>query len=296
MITVFLRGGLGNQMFQYVVGLQLAKKNSTPLVLDTTFLNDRFPRKEFTYRTFDLDIFTLQPQFTLLSKVSSIFPVSGLWAGIDLAWIKLRNMLHLQKFLQEKEAHVFDPGVVSATGNVLLYGYWQNEKYFSDIENEVRAAFQFRYPLDDYANQLRNEILSSESVAVCSRRGDFVQFTSARKLMGDTNLSYYDRAISYINEHVKNPRYFVFADDIEFCKKHLNLPPSTVYIAKLGPKWSFHLELMSLCKHSIIANSTFYWWGAWLNQYKNKIVIAPSRWYADREKQPEIVPKSWIKI
>lgn len=298
MITVFLRGGLGNQMFQYAAGLHLAKRNQASLALDVAYLNDRWPRKEFTYRTLDLDIFGIKPRFTLLSRVSNHFPVPGLWAALDFAGIQLREALILQTVVREREPNTFDPEVLKVGGSVLLFGYWQNEKYFKEIESDIREAFQFKIPLDDYAQKLKKEIESSESVALCVRRGDYVQHQSAKALMGDTNVDYYAKAIAHINERVKSPRYFVFTadDDIEFCKQTLNVPANTVYIGKLDPKWSFHLELMSLCRHSIIANSTFYWWGAWLNPHKNKTVIAPARWYADREKQPDIIPKSWITL
>lgn len=296
MITVLLRGGLGNQMFQYAAGLGLAIKNNVPLALDTTVLNDRFPRKEFTYRTFDLDLFTLSPRFTTLSRISSNVPVPGLWAGLDLAGIGARKILRVQKVIFEKEPHVFDPVISATIGDIMLIGRWQNEKYFSDIESDIREAFQFRYPLEGRAKELKEEIVSSQSVALCVRRGDFVNFESVKEMMGDTNVSYYNRAVAYINKRVKNPSYFVFADDVEFCKKNLELPSSTVYIDKLGPKWSFHLELMSLCRHSIITNSTFYWWGAWLNPNSDGIVITPARWYVDRETQPEIASQGWIKM
>jgi len=210
--------------------------------------------------------------------------------------IETRKILRLQNVIYEKEPHVFDPAVKTATGNVMLFGFWQNEKYFSDIESDVRKAFRFQHPLEGRAIALKKEMISSQSVALCVRRGDYVSFASANKMMGDTNVSYYERAVNYINERVKVPRYFVFTDDIAFCRKNLGLPSTTQYIDELGPKWRFHLELMSLCKHSIITNSIFYWWGAWLNGNSDRVVIIPARWYADRENQPEMASEGWIKM
>jgi hypothetical protein len=295
MIRVFVRGGLGNQMFQYAAGLAAAKKSNTSLVLDTAYLNDRWPRKEFTYRTLDLDVFGIKPRLTWLSWLSEKFPIPGLWAALDFLVIKTRNILGIQKIIDEKEMHTYDPRVLS-TDSALLFGYWQNEKYFSGIEVDIRSAFTFSAPLDEQARAIKEKIEATESVAICVRRGDFVKFASANKMMGDTNLTYYEKAIAYIKGKVKNPHFFVFSDDNAFCREHLGLPENTVYIDKLGPKWSFHLQLMSLCKYSIIANSTFYWWGAWLNSYKDKIVIAPARWYADRATSPEIFPKGWLTM
>lgn len=295
MIKVFVRGGLGNQMFQYAAGLAAAKKNNTKLVLDTAYLNDRWPRKEFTYRKLDLDVFGIKPKLTWLSWLSEKFPIPGLWAVLDLLAIKARNILGIQKTIKEKELHAYDSRVLS-TNNALLFGYWQNEKYFSDIEVDIRSAFKFREPLNKEALVLKEKIEATESVAICVRRGDFVNFANAKKMMGDTNLEYYQKAVAYIQGKIKNPQFFVFSEDSAFCRENMNLPQNTIFIEKLHPRWSFDLQLMSLCKYSIIANSTFYWWGAWLNSYKDKIVIAPAKWYADRPTSPEIFPKGWVTM
>lgn len=296
MITVFLSGGLGNQMFQYAAGLNLAKKNNTRLLLDTTFLNDRFPRKQFTYRKFDMDIFDFTPRFTVMSHISDSLPVPGLWLGCDLALINVRSILGIQKLAREKNEREFDPAMLDLGGRTLLWGRWQSEKYFADIKDEVRSIFRFRYPLDEEAAGLAKEINSSNSVALCVRRGDFVAFAKVNKMMGDTNPSYYSNAIHYMNEHLKDPRYFVFTDDVEWCKSNLSVPAGTRFIGKLGPKWSFHLELTSLCKNSIITNSTFYWWGAWINNNPNKIVVAPRPWYADGPDAEDIIPEGWVRV
>jgi hypothetical protein len=295
MITVLLRGGLGNQMFQYAFGLQLAKKYKTELLLDTVLLNDRFPRKDFTYRTFDLDVFTLEPRFTKLSEISHRLPVPGAWLVADFSYMKMRTFLGLQKWINQGD--VLDPNILQSDGNAFLFGYWQSEKYFEAIGDEVIKAFQFRDPLAGEAAQLAQLIRSCNSVAVCVRRGDYITSPSARAMMGETNVDYYAQARAYIGEYVKSPRYFVFTDDVEWCRANLDFPATTVFIGKLGPKWSFHLQLVSLCKHNIIANSTFYWWGAWLNANPTKIVIAPKRWFASLPKGiDDLVPERWIKM
>ncbi len=296
MVTVILRGGLGNQMFQYATGLNLAKRNTKELLLDTTFLNDRLPRKNFTYRKYDLDVFKVEPRFTRLSRISEKFQIPGVWLGLDFGLIKAREMLGQAQFIEEKAEHSFDPKVFEAKGNTILLGRWQNPRYLEGIENELREAFRFQAPLDAEAEELRKEIMASNSVALCTRRGDYVQFASVKKMMGDTNTSYYSRAVAYMNEHVKNPHYFVFADDVPWSKENIKLPPNTVYIGKLGPKWSYHLELMSLCKHAVITNSTFYWWGAWLNSNREKIVVSPDYWYAGTDRGKEMLLPEWVQL
>jgi len=299
MVTVFLRGGLGNQMFQYALGLNLAEKNKAELLLDTTFLNDRFPRKEFTYRTLDLDIFTLKPRLTALSKVANTIPLPAVWLSADLAFIKLRDLLGVRRIVREKDLCIFDPEVLRSSGDVLLWGRWQTEKYFSDITNDVRAAFRFRYPLKGEAKSLAEQIISSNSVSLHVRRGDYAKLKSVRRLMGETDPSYYEHAVSYIAERVKTPRFFIFSDDIAWCRENIEIPFPGIYLnsGTAGPKASFHLELMSLCRHNIIANSTFSWWAAWLNRNSQKVVIAPKFWEKDIESEKRgIIPEGWIVL
>jgi hypothetical protein len=297
MITVLLRGGLGNQMFQYALGLRLAKKNQTGLTLDTTFLNDRFPRKEFSYRTYDLDVFDIDPRFTLLSKITTALPIPGVWLGLDFAFAAVNELCGLQKILREKLEGIFDPTVLDSRGNALLWGFWQSEKYFADVAGDVRTAFQFRDPFEGEVKALAEKIGSCNAVSLHVRRGDYLspKYASA---YGATDLSYYERALKYVAEHAQNPTIFIFSDDIDWCRENVKPKFPTVYVddATRGAKASGHLKLMSLCKHNIIANSSFSWWGAWLNQNPSKIIVAPKQWYARSTGGSDITPASWIRI
>jgi hypothetical protein len=189
MVTVFLRGGLGNQMFQYAAGLALAKRNGGGLVLDTVFLNDRFPRKDFTYRTYDLDIFRTEPDLTTLSKLSSMAPIPGLWLTMDLAGMEIAKRMGVKQIVKEKDDGIFDGEVREAKGNVVLWGRWQSEKYFADAVDDVRAAFVFRHPLSGIAADTSDDICSSASVSVHVRRGDFASSKAVIGIMGETDLS-----------------------------------------------------------------------------------------------------------
>lgn len=298
MVTVFLRGGLGNQMFQYAIGLSLAKKNNTALALDTVFLNDRLPRPRFTYRTYDLDIFTIKPQFTRISEFSNAVPLPGVWLGLDFAMTGATFLLGDRTVIREKQEGSFDPAVLNAPRSVFLWGRWQSEKYFRRASSEVRDAFQFRIPLEAEAAVLAKEVQKTNAISVHVRRGDYATFKNVLSHMGSTDLAYYRRALSYIATRVNNPSFFVFSDDIEWCKKKMpqDFPLTFVDPASAGFKGGFHLQLMSLCKHHIIANSTFSWWGAWLDRNPQKIVVAPRRWYADARKGDDIVPERWIRL
>jgi hypothetical protein len=296
-VTVFLRGGLGNQMFQYALGLNLAKKNRCPLALDAVFLRDRLPRRHFTYRTYDMDVFAIDASFTVLSYAANSFPVPGAWLGLDMVGILARRVFGSQTLIREK-TKVFDPSVLAAQGDILLYGRWQSEEYFVDIVDDVRTAFKFRHSLEGEAERLAEKIVAVTSVSLHVRRGDYVTFKNVEQRMGVTDLAYYDRAAKYVGERVTNPHFFLFSDDIQWCKKNVAIPFPTTYVDEIssGPKAAFHLELMSLCKHNVTTNSTFSWWGAWLNRNSRKIVIAPKRWYTDASLKENIVPAGWIKI
>lgn len=295
MIRVILRGGLGNQMFQYAAGLALSRRYRTPLVLDATYLNDHFPRPQFTYRTYDLDVFTLPPTFTALSKISAAAPVPGLWLGLDLSLVKARDILGMQKLVREARSYQFDPRVGAAGGDVALWGFWQTPKYFGGIEGEVRRAFRFRDPMTGEALRISADIQKTNSVLLHVRRADYLMPKYA-KVYGATDLGYYRRAVSYVAGKVANPRFFVFSDDIAWCRENIKLEFPTEYVdaASSGPKASFHLHLMSLCRHNIVTNSSFSWWGAWLNENPGKIIVAPERWEVS-DYPLDIIPDGWIK-
>jgi hypothetical protein len=297
MITAFLRGGLGNQMFQYALAASLAKKNGVGLALDTVFLGDRFPRPNFTYRTFDLDVFQMDLPLTRLSRVARAMPVPGLWLGLDLAGITARRIAGIEKFVSEN-SDAFDPAVPALKGkNILLFGSWQCERYFADHAEEVRAAFRLKHPFQGEALSLRERILGSNAVSLHVRRTDYATPKYAG-YYGATDLGYYERAIAHVAARVSDPVFFVFSDDIGWCKENLTIPFPAVYLdrASEGPKASHHLGLMSLCKHHVIANSSFSWWGAWLNPRADKIVVAPSRWFADPHKGNDVVPAGWVRL
>ncbi len=157
MIQVILRGGMGNQMFEYAHGLALAKRYKTDLLIDTTFLMDRFPRpKRFVYRHYELDTFTLPPHFTGFSKISSAAPIPGVWLGLDFAAVGMRSLAGVRKLIREKEGWHFDPSVAGVGADVCLWGFWQSEKYFAEAKEEVAHAFTFSAALPPTAEAIAN--------------------------------------------------------------------------------------------------------------------------------------------
>jgi hypothetical protein len=296
MVTVFLRGGLGNQMFQYAAGFAAARRNGTDVVIDTTLLNDRTPRKNFTYRAYDLDVFGLTPRFTTLSELSVRFPLSGLWFGVDAVSVAVGNLIGVRRVIKEGSVRRFN-FPIGAKKNLVLWGFWQSPEYFEGIEKEIRHQFNFRVPLSGEAKELGEKIIATNSVAVHVRRGDYLTATSQRNLPV-AGLEYYRRAAEYVVDRVIDPHFYVFSDDIAWCRESVKLPQAVTFVSDslAGPKSSFHLQLMALCKHAVIANSTYSWWGAWLNTNPDKIVVAPKRWYWDRDPREGLIPKTWTII
>ncbi len=293
MITTILQGGLGNQMFQYAAGFNLAKKSGSDLLLDTVFLDDRLPRKQVTRYVYSLDAFGIKKRPTFLSRCASALPIPGLWLYADIIQMKLRHKLRSQKMITE--GNWTNKSLNKAT----LFGYFQGERYFTDSIEDIRSVFDFKNKMEGEAAVFAKEIQESDAVSLHVRRGDYVNFKNNEKLFGKTNTLYYEEAVDYITERVKNPIFFVFSNDIEWCRQNIKLKFPVTYItpSSAGPKDLFHMQLMSLCKHNIITNSTFSWWGAWLNKNKGKIVIAPKQWFQNSPKDfKDPVPSLWVRL
>lgn len=291
MIIVKLMGGMGNQMFQYAAGRRLAIKHKTILKLDLTFLLDRTPRENFTYRDYDLDVFNIKEYFASASEINRFVQDTGL---ID----KIKRKLRMKVLIQEPHFNFFQP-LLSAPRNSYLEGYWQSEKYFKDIEQVIRNEFTLKSDLDYDSKKMADKIISSEAVCLNVRRADYVNNPILNKVYSVCDLEYYFKCIDYISERVSNPQFFIFSDDIEWCKNNLPINWSSTIVSHkyAGKKFEYYLKLMTLCKHYIIPNSTFAWWAAWLNENPKKIVIAPEKWFNHPSKNTDdLIPKTWIKI
>lgn len=297
MIIVKLMGGLGNQMFQYAFAKNLAVKNNTSLKVDLSFLLDRTPRENFVFRDYDLDIFDLE-----IARVSEE-ELSGLLNPPSLSRFKrLFSSKQQSPYLLIKEKQFnFDPSTIVTNDNVYLEGYWQTEKYFSNISNEIRKDFSFKHPLSREEYLFNRQIESTNSVCVNFRRADFVHLKNSAETHGATEMSYYENAIEVMAQKVENPHFFIFSDDIEWCMENVKINFRTTFVSHFfkGFKFSSYLQLMKNCKHFIIPNSTFAWWAAWLSMNENKIVIAPKRWFNDdtlQNQTNDIIPDNWIRL
>jgi len=299
MIVVKLKGGMGNQMFQYAFGKYLATKYNTEIKLDLSFLLDRIHRENFVFRNYDLDIFKLKEvNFAKENDLAKF----GLSNSRLLNLFYKRILGHTNKYLVIREKHFhFDDNELSFPNNVYLDGYWQSEKYFIDIENEIRSDFGFKNKLFGECKNLAEIIESIQSVCVHVRRADFVHLESSAKIHGFIGQDYFYKAVDLLSEIINDFEIFVFSDNIDWCIENLSFTKNTTFVTHVykDEKIGNHLHLMTKCKHFIISNSTFSWWGAWLSNNHDKIVVAPKRWFADEKmnnQTQDLIPESWIRL
>jgi hypothetical protein len=269
MIIVRLIGGLGNQLFQYAVGRDLALKHGVPLKLDIS-----------GFETYKLHKYSLG-SYTLAATIAS---------SEDRALFVNENgevLTDLEKlnrtFIQEISP-VFNPRVLEAGRDTYLAGYWNSEKYFIDIRKTILSDLTVDTPPEGENAKILEKINASNSVSLHVRRGDYVN----NRVFGVCGLDYYKKAIDHIAKKVNSPTFFVFSDDYEWVKDNLKIDYPAVYVHHNNADKNYEdLRLMSACKHNIIANSTFSWWGAWLNQNEDKVVIAPKKWHMLIRRQPD---------
>lgn len=281
MIIVKLAGGIGNQMFQYACGRALAHHNSTTLALDHSFLEDRTPREGFTYRNYELNAFGIQLKISPLRRVI------------------LQKIRRYRKYVEPRLT--FDASLVKRGPRQYLQGYFQNEQYFLDISEVIRQDFSF-VPVKSAENkELMEKILAANNaVSIHVRRGDYLTINSGQT-HGVCSPEYYKNAISNMKQKVKDPTFFVFsADDPEWAKsefKSFDIPFTVVGEKNTGIYGYENMRMMSLCTHNIIANSSFSWWGAWLNRNPQKFVIGPERWYSSEAMQRyNPCPENWLLL
>lgn len=290
MIVSRIIGGLGNQMFQYAFGRYLSIKKGTNLKLDLRGF------ETYEWREFELGVFNVNATIASQKEIDDILKPRYFPFGKKdyFGFGNLNLVLNESKML-------FDTNFLKVKKNTYISGYWQSEKYFPGIREILLDDFKFKSTFDKNVQILADRIIiTPDAVSVHIRRGDYIQNAQVNKIHGVLPIEYYLVAMGLIHEKLENPIFYFFSDDIDWVKnKFMNLE-NVFFMDQNIEKKSFEdMRLMSLCKHNIIANSSFSWWGAWLNQNPNKIVIAPKQWFADPIKNKEaidIVPDSWIKL
>jgi hypothetical protein len=299
-LTVYCQGGLGNQLFQFVAGYFLAKKNKINLRIniesfnsyDREFELDRFPEiRKLKIPKIKKYNFFFKIYLYFYHKFYKILKILGVCKFINYFFF-----LDKQEF--EKSPYVFNGDLLKEkiVKNVSMTGFFQSEKYFINYKKIVLKLFQFPKIKDKLLQKYLNLIKNKNSVAIHIRRGDYLNNPKVSYVHGILKEDYYKKSISYLKKIVKNPIFFIFSDDIELVKKTFFFFNKEKFIF-IDAKSSINaLHLMSNCKHFIIANSTFSWWGAWLSKNKHKIICAPKKWIRAKISTPDIIPDSWVKI
>lgn len=269
MIIVRVTGGLGNQMFQYAMYKSLEKKGKLVKLDSKSFYETK---KE--HNGYELErIFDIKPNKPTKEDLEK-FDENNISTLLKIK----RKLFGDKKFVYDTKEYVFNKDVYKLK-NSYLNGYWQSIKYFEGIENDIKKDFRFKNQLDNKNLEILNEIENSNSISIHIRRGDYMSPENYNMYGCIATPTYYKKAIKVIEEKVENPTFFVFSNDMDWVKKNIQINSRVFYIDINSGNGSYKdMQLMSNCKHNIIANSSFSWWGAWLNENKNKIVIAPKKW------------------
>ncbi|MBY8035678.1 alpha-1,2-fucosyltransferase [Vibrio fluvialis] len=287
MVIVKITGGLGNQLFQYATGKALAKKLSCELVLDLSF----YPTQ--TLRKYELDKFNIEARIATTKEIT----LSG--GGNDVVSRLMRKFgltsVIFPQYIKERESIKYVDKIDQCKSGAFLDGYWQNPRYFSQIKSELVQDFLPKTPLSAPALAWKTHIeQSSTPVSLHVRRGDYVDNAHTNSVHGTCGLDYYRAAVNKVLETVENPTFYVFSDDIEWCKENLGSLGQLVYIDDTQSAID-DLMLMSFCQHHIIANSTFSWWAAWLGD--DGLTIAPENWFSNNKRNySDLFPQDWFKL
>lgn len=293
MIIVRIRGGLGNQLFQYAAGYALAERLGQPLVVDVSFFskqslrNYRISKMMIEYDSF-IDDFQLPLSVRILknkyvNKFLRKVGCESLYIGNSYTYILERDYSDITSALFDVQSK-----------DIYLDGYFQAEVYFASIKAKIYKQYIPLYEKSDAVNKILSQIEGCNAIAVHVRRGDFIEEKKKRSIyhyLLDEN--YYIRALKYIQDLVRNPVLFWFSDDIDWVKKNFGIKENFRFVSfKSENRDIDDMYLMSKCKHIIAANSTFSWWGAYLNTNENAIRVVPERAFGGKY----MIPVGWVKL
>jgi hypothetical protein len=291
MIITQLNGGLGNQMFQYAAGRSLACSLHAELKLDiSAFRTD-------TFRHYNLSAYNITENFTNESDLESVRrPLPWMIRHPAEAWRFMHRRNPTIRYVRESRFS-FDPGIPALPDNIYLEGYWQSEKYFKQIEPLIRREFRLRNPPGVIVRDLADRIGESPSVSIHVRRGDFASNPATNATHGVCSTGYYQQAIDKISCKDDDTRFWIFSDDPAWVKENITIDRPSCCISDHHLKDYEEMYLMSCCRHHIIANSSFSWWGAYLGSHPGKTVITPKRWFKKTDiVTTDLLPESWIQL
>jgi hypothetical protein len=287
LITVRLIGGLGNQMFQYALGRRLALERGVDLAVDLGWFGRQAPGD--TPRGYELACWRADAR---VAKVEVQLREPSSRPGLLLA--RVEQHFSRQKIVRQRGAG-YDHDVLQAPDGALLIGYWQSERYFASASSAIRADFTPVVPLSAAAAALSEEMAGDDTVSLHVRRGDYVTNAAANRYHGTVGVEYYRAALECIG--LERPRIFVFSDDAEWCRTQLRLGAPMKVIGSNDRSPHEDMLLMAACRHHVIANSSYSWWGAWLDPRPDGVVVAPRTWVRDGDEgHDDVYVDGWLRV
>jgi len=293
MIIINLTPGLGNQMFQFALGKSLSLSKNTPLLM---YKQDKYDERSKG----DFELEKVFNTGTCIATPKELKEVLGLQSSQ-----KIMKILRSRKlgFLRNAN-YVVEPSfayyqkVFDCPNSAFVRGFWQSERYFSSIRKELLIDFSFDKSLSTQNLQVLEKLKGKTSVSIHIRRGDYITNLEVNKEHGTLGNNYYQSAIKDMDERYQNTFFVLLSDEPEWVRENFatKLLPRNNYVIvshNSGDESYNDMRLMSLCNHNIIANSSFSWWGAWLNQNPEKIVIAPKKWFAVKKDTKDLLPATW---
>ena len=285
MIIIKLSGGLGNQMFQYALGLALERKLNIQVKYDFSFFKNRknIHNNILIHEIFKIDI--------KVAKNKELYSFLGI--NIFRVFRKISKIFNLNNSKYIFEDDKKNPMILNEKlNNCYLDGYWQNWKYFIDYKKEINNIFSFKPVISKKFNEIKKKILNKKSAIIHFRRGDYKDKKN-KGIFYQLGKAYYQEAIQVMRKKNKDLIFYVFSDEIDLAKDFFTFEKNLVFININKGKDSYRdMYLMSLSKNIIISNSTFSWWAAWLGESKN-IIIAPKLWFKQEKKAYHYYLPEW---
>lgn len=284
MIIIEISGGLGNQMFQYALGQKFVSMGKE-VKYDLSFYNESVQ----TLRKFELDIFHVDCPVATEYELRKMGRGQNFFDRIIQKFSADNNKVYEENLDMGYQPNIF------ALDDIYLSGYWQSEKYFKDITEQILSIYRMPEKMNGTSKEILLKIKKENSVSIHIRRGDYLSEENSRIYGGICTKYYYEKAVKYMRENLSNPQFYIFSNDSEWAGSQFKGKDMKVIECNNNENNYFDMFLMSNCKANIIANSTFSWWGAWLNQYPDKVVISPQKWLNNHE-VTDVICENWIRI
>jgi hypothetical protein len=319
-VVTRLSGGLGNQLFQYAAGRSLAHQSGARLVIDATAFTLPVEPRKFALGPYPIDAdvrydgYAYEPVRPTLrfprpvgfperpdGPLDAIMYILGKRGGAaDRIVRALWRLAHrasggagLAAFAER--SYDYDPRFAHLGRRTYLVGYWQSYRYFDDVHDLIRRETTLPRPPDHENLRWLTQIRQSNSVCVHVRRGDYL-LPRAFDHHGVCSEDYYRCAIHLIEQRVSDPRFFVFSDDLDWCRGRFSGANVALVDANSADAAHDELRLMASCRHHIIANSSLSWWGAWLARHDDQIVVGPDPWFTELRRTPDLYPPNWLAV